>query len=84
MKLDKLNLILIVWILKGVYEKMPRAIQDWMKKYPLRNMVRIDRSPMNDKIWIIQLDCKHDITITQTRKPKGSKFHCYCCNPNLK
>lgn len=32
-------------------------------------IVRIDRSPMNDQIWVLQLTCGHDVCVTQKKRP---------------
>lgn len=36
-------------------------------------IVRIDRSPMNEKIWVLQLDCGHDVCVTQKARPSKER-----------
>jgi hypothetical protein len=43
-------------------------------KIALRQVTRIDQSPMNPKQWCVQLSCGHDIYVTRAKKPK-MKFH---------
>ena len=42
-------------------------------------VVRIDRSPMNPRIWVLQLDCWHDIYITAERRPVRKTAKCEKC-----
>lgn len=51
-----------------------------------RTIVRIDRSPMNPKVWVVQLDCGHDIFVY--RKPRRTKnggptFPCEKCESKV-
>ncbi len=34
-----------------------------------QRLVRIDQSPMNALIWVLQLACGHDVYVTQTSRP---------------
>lgn len=45
----------------------------------IKNVVRIDRSPMNEKIWCIQLECNHDVFVTSKHKPSRKRMHCEKC-----
>lgn len=46
---------------------------------PMRHaIVRIDRSPMNPKVWVVQLDCGHDVY--KHRKPTmRQRIECERC-----
>jgi hypothetical protein len=51
-----------------------------------RTIVRIDRSPMNTKVWVVQLDCGHDICVY--KKPRrtangGPTFQCEKCETKV-
>lgn len=48
--------------------------------YPMRNIVRIDRSPMNSRILIFQLDCGHDVArAAQQRGRRPRAMECEKC-----
>ena len=49
-------------------------------KVKLEKIVRVDRSPMNPKIWIAQLECGHDLYLY--RKPRANAGGRWCerCN----
>lgn len=36
-----------------------------------QRVVRIDQSPMNERIWVLQLACGHDVCITQKKRPSN-------------
>lgn len=36
-------------------------------------IVRIDRSPMNERVWVLQLDCGHDAYVTQKCRPSRDR-----------
>jgi hypothetical protein len=38
-----------------------------------QRVVRIDQSPMNPVIWVLQLACGHDICVTQKRRPSRER-----------
>jgi len=47
------------------------------------SIVRIDRSPMNAKVWIAELACGHDACLY--RKPKATdKLYCEKCESGAK
>lgn len=41
-------------------------------------VLRADRSPLNKKQWLCELECGHEQWVTSARKP--SKTHCYECD----
>lgn len=46
--------------------------------WPERRVVRVDASPMNPKIKVVQLDCGHDVY--RNRKPRiGATIVCDKC-----
>lgn len=45
----------------------------------IKKVVRIDRSPMNDLVWVIQLECKHDVFKTSRLKPRIKELRCDKC-----
>jgi hypothetical protein len=45
----------------------------------IKNVVRIDRSPMNEKVWCIQLECGHEVWKTAKRKPTVKQMRCERC-----
>jgi hypothetical protein len=39
-----------------------------------RRIQRIDQSPMNEQIWVIQLEgCGHDVYVTQKKRPSRER-----------
>ena len=49
-----------------------------MVDYPkMSNVVRVDRSPLNKKQWLLELDCGHEVWITSSRKPTRKSTYCY-------
>lgn len=38
-----------------------------------RRIVRVDRSPMNERIWVLQLTCGHDVYVTQKKRPSRER-----------
>jgi hypothetical protein len=48
--------------------------------YPMRNVVRVDRSPMNPKrVLVFQLECGHDVGQPVTRGPRPKILACSQC-----
>lgn len=45
----------------------------------IKNVVRIDRSPMNELVWCIQLECNHDVFRTAKKKPTVKQLRCEKC-----
>jgi len=46
-------------------------------------VLRADKSPLNKKQWLCELECGHEQWVTSTRKP--TKAHCYECDfPTMK
>lgn len=45
-------------------------------KYQVKTIQRIDRSPMNPKVWCVQLSCGHDEYVY--RKPRSDKMKMEC------
>jgi hypothetical protein len=43
----------------------------------VKTVQRVDRSPMNPKVWIVQLSCGHDRYISG-RKPRRDTMHMEC------
>lgn len=41
-------------------------------------VLRADRSPLNKRQWLCELECGHEQWVTSARKP--SKTRCYECN----
>ena len=37
---------------------------------PYRAIKRIDQSPMNSQIWICELACGHEVTLTSKSRPR--------------
>lgn len=49
-------------------------------KQIMRTVVRVDRSPMNRKVWCYQLDCGHDV-FKEGRKLNKPEMECDKCEP---
>lgn len=47
-------------------ERMSRQGDEDMTK---QRVLRVDQSPMNPVIWILELACGHDVTVTQKARP---------------
>lgn len=45
----------------------------------VRNVERIDRSPMNAKRWLMLLDCGHEVWTTAVRRPARRSAPCPEC-----
>lgn len=46
-------------------------------------VLRADKSPLNKKQWLCELECGHEQWVTSTRKP--TKARCYECDfPTVK
>jgi len=50
-----------------------------MSKGVLRGVVRVDRSPMNAKRWLLELECGHECWVTQACKPTPKQHACVQC-----
>lgn len=42
-------------------------------------VVRVDRSPMNAKRWVLTLSCGHEVWLTATKKPARKTSKCTRC-----
>jgi len=42
-------------------------------------VLRVDRSPMNPKRWVLTLACNHEVWVTSTRKPTQKTSPCTTC-----
>lgn len=40
---------------------------------PPSYVLRADRSPMNEKRWLVELSCGHEVWVTQATSPKAGK-----------
>jgi hypothetical protein len=49
-------------------------------KLALRQVVRIDQSPMNARQWCVQLSCGHDEYVTRKSKPQMKFMICQKCS----
>lgn len=58
---------------------MPNPEHEIVSKPVERKVVRVDRSPMNPKVWCVQMDCGHEVW-GAFRKPKvGTMRKCETC-----
>lgn len=42
-------------------------------------VLRVDRSPMNPKRWVLTLSCNHEVWVTAARKPQQKTSPCATC-----
>ena len=47
---------------------------------PKRKVLRVTVSPMNERIWYLDLQCGHEVRVIQARKPKAKAVVCPECN----
>lgn len=48
-------------------------------KSVIKNVVRVTRSPMNERIWYLDLECGHDTTVVSKSRPTRQTFRCPDC-----
>jgi hypothetical protein len=48
-------------------------------KISLRQVVRVNQSPMNPLRWCIELSCRHEVWVTRKSKPKVKVMSCAEC-----
>jgi len=51
-------------------------------KAPLRKVLRVTRSPLNPKRWVLDLECGHELWVTRIRRPCATRVHCEECEPD--
>ena len=44
-----------------------------------KKVVRVERSPMNSRIWLLELECHHGTWVTAARKPTRLTARCSIC-----
>ena len=44
-----------------------------------KKVLRVDRSPMNPRIWCLELECRHGKWVTAVRKPTRITARCSIC-----
>lgn len=42
-------------------------------------ILRVTQSPMNPKVWCVDLQCGHDVWVTGRKPRKTAKIHCEKC-----
>ena len=55
-----------------------------MKVLAKKKVVRIDRSPLNPRVWCLELSCGHDFYTTATQKPRRKENICEKCLGKVK
>lgn len=39
----------------------------------------VRQSPLNERVWVLALDCGHDVSITANRRPQRKMIVCWKC-----
>ena len=42
-------------------------------------VLRVDRSPLNERRWCLELKCGHEVWITSKREPQRKIIKCSAC-----
>lgn len=50
---------------------------------PVRKIVRVDRSPMNAKVWCVELECGHEVWVYRKPRSTPKGLECEKCPRSL-